>query len=106
MTYTIAATNAGPAAATGATVADTFPAALTGVTWTCVGAGGGTCTAAGSGNINDLVNLPVGGSVTYTVNATVAAAATGTLVNTATVTRRRRSSSPTPPTTAPPTPTR
>ena len=55
---------------TGATVADTFPASLT-CTWTCVGAGGGTCTAAGSGNINDTVNLPAGGSVTYTASCTI-----------------------------------
>ena len=84
VTYTITASNAGPSNAPGATVADTFPASLTG-TWTCVGAGGGTCTAAGSGNINDVVNLPAGGSVTYTVTARVSASATGTLVNTATV---------------------
>src|SRR5260221_11449001 len=45
-----------------ATVADPFPASLT-ATWTCVGAGGGTCTASGSGNINDTINQPVGGSV-------------------------------------------
>jgi uncharacterized repeat protein (TIGR01451 family) len=83
-TYTITASNAGPSAATGATVSDTFPAVLTG-TWTCVGAGGGTCTASGSGNINDTVNLPAGGSVTYTVSATISGAATGSLVNTATV---------------------
>jgi len=65
VTYTITASNAGPNNDTGATVADTFPASLT-CTWTCVGAGGGTCTASGSGNINDTVNLPAGGSVTYT----------------------------------------
>ena len=85
MTYTITASNAGPSNATGATVADTFPASLT-CTWTCVGAGGGTCTAAGAGNINDSVNLPAGGSVTYTASCTISAAATGSLVNTATVT--------------------
>ena len=85
VTYTITASNAGPSAATGATVADTFPAALT-CTWTCVGAGGGTCTASGSGNINNTVNLPSGGSVTYTASCTISAAATGTLSNTATVT--------------------
>ena len=66
-------------------MADTFPASLT-CTWTCVGAGGGTCTASGSGNINDTVNLPAGGSVTYTASCTIAASATGTLTNTATVT--------------------
>ncbi|HET7843917.1 MAG TPA: proprotein convertase P-domain-containing protein, partial [Xanthomonadales bacterium] len=84
VTYTIVANNAGPSAATGATVADTFPATET-CTWTCVGAGGGTCTASGSGNIADTVNLPSGGSVTYTASCTISAAATGTLSNTATV---------------------
>lgn len=85
--YTITASNpAGPSDVTGATVADTFPASLSGVTWTCVGAGGGTCTAAGAGNISDNVDLPVGGSVTYTASATIDAAATGLLANTATVT--------------------
>jgi uncharacterized repeat protein (TIGR01451 family) len=51
-----------------------------------VGAGGSTCTASGSGNINDTVNLPVGGSVTYTVSTAISASATGSLSNTATVT--------------------
>ena len=85
MTYTITASNAGPSNAPGATVADTFPASLT-CTWTCAGAGGGTCAASGSGNLNDTVNLPAGGSVTYTASCAVSAAATGTLSNTATVT--------------------
>nr|HRC85135.1 IPTL-CTERM sorting domain-containing protein [Thermoanaerobaculia bacterium] len=57
-----------------------------GATWPCVGAGGGTCTAAGAGNINDVVNLPSGGSVTYTVSGTISNAFVGTLSNTATVT--------------------
>ncbi len=83
-TYTITASNAGPQGVTGATVADTFPAVLT-CNWTCVGAGGGTCTAAGAGNINDSVNLPNGGSVTYTATCNIAASAFGTLSNTATV---------------------
>src|SRR5436305_1374479 len=51
-----------------------------------MGAGGGTCTAPGSGNINDSVNLPSGGSVTYTASCNISAAATGSLSNTATVT--------------------
>ena len=83
-TYTITASNAGPSNQTGATVADTFPASLT-CNWTCAGAGGGTCTAAGAGNVNDTVNLPAGGSVTYTAVCGISAAATGSLVNTATV---------------------
>src|SRR5262245_52530314 len=84
VTYTITASNAGPSDASGATVADALPADLSGA-WTCVGAGGATCTASGSGDINDTVNLPAGGSVTYTVSAGVAASAAGSLSNTATV---------------------
>jgi len=95
VTYTITASNAGPSNATGATVADTFPASLT-CTWTCVGAGGGTCTASGSGNINNTVNLPAGGSVTYTASCTISASATGTLSNTATVAAPAGVTDPTP----------
>lgn len=43
ITYTIEATNNGTIAAVGATVTDNLPAALTGVSWTCSGTGGGTC---------------------------------------------------------------
>src|SRR4029077_14608955 len=65
-------------------------------TWTCVGADGGTCTASGSGNINDTVNLPKTGSVTYTAGCNISAAATGTLVNTATVATSASVTDPTP----------
>ncbi|MGD9583865.1 MAG: proprotein convertase P-domain-containing protein [Lysobacterales bacterium] len=85
VTYTITASNAGPDAVTTATISDTFPATCTSPSWTCVGAGGGTCTAAGTGNISDAVNLPAGGSVTYTAACPISAAATGSLSNTATV---------------------
>ncbi|HEU4388534.1 MAG TPA: hypothetical protein VFV34_12105, partial [Blastocatellia bacterium] len=87
ITYTITVSNAGPSTATAATVADTFPASLTGVTFTSVASGGATGnTASGSSNINDTVTLPPGSSITYTVSATIDAVATGTLSNTATVT--------------------
>jgi uncharacterized repeat protein (TIGR01451 family) len=86
LTYTITASNPGPYPALGATVRDSFPAALSGVTWTCVASGGASCiVASGSGNIDRTVNLPVGGSVTFTAQATVSPAATGTVSNTATV---------------------
>ena len=84
--YTIVATNAGPSDAVGATIGDVVPASLAGATWSCIGSNGGTCAAAGIGNIVDTVNLPAGASVTYSMTATLTAAATGTLVNTATVT--------------------
>ena len=84
--YSIVASNLlGPTNVVGATVTDNFSANLTGVTWTCSGSGGASCTAAGAGNINDTVSLPVGGSVQYTVNATVVASPSGPLVNTATI---------------------
>ena len=83
--YTIVVSNAGPSTSNGATVNDIFPAAVINAQWTCAGAGGGTCGASGTGNINQTVGLPAGGSVTYTVAAMINSSATGTLSNTATV---------------------
>ncbi len=73
VTYTLTVTNYGPSAVTGATVTDTFPAQLTGITWTCSATAGSTCAASGMGNINQLVNLAVGGTATFTVTASVIA---------------------------------
>jgi uncharacterized repeat protein (TIGR01451 family) len=84
--YVIVVSNAGPANVIGAAVTDTFPPELTGITWTCTPSGSASCTANGTGNISDSVNLAAGASLTYTVNATVIASPTGPLTNTATVT--------------------
>lgn len=70
----------------GVTVTDNFPTQLTGISWTCSAGGGSTCTASGTGNINDSVVLAPGGSVTYTVNATISPSASGVINNTATIT--------------------
>ncbi len=88
ITYTIVAANAGPAPVVGATVSDMFAASLDNVTWSCVASPGSSCPAppSGSGNINASVNLLVGGTATFTVNATVSASATGAITNTATIT--------------------
>ncbi len=87
VTYMIVVGNAGPNDAQGATVSDSFPAELTSVSWTCVGAGGATCTASGTDTLNDTVDLPLNATATYTVTATVDAGASGdTLENTAAVT--------------------
>ena len=67
-------------------MADTFPASVTSATWTCIGAGGGSCgQSSGTGNINAADDLPAGGSVTYTATAAISPSATGVLSNTATV---------------------
>jgi uncharacterized repeat protein (TIGR01451 family) len=88
ITYTIQASNAGPSAAAAVTVADSMPAQISGVSWTCLGGGGGSCTASGSGSISDAaVSLPVGGTATYTVHATVmSGTGTGSIINSATAT--------------------
>ena len=83
--YTIIASNAGPDTVFGARVVDAFPAPLA-CSWTCAGSAGNTCAASRTGDINDAtVDLAVGGSVTYTATCAVSPAATGTLVNTATI---------------------
>ncbi len=85
ITYTIVASNVGPSNVVGATITDTLPATLTGATWSCVAAGGATCAATGTGNINDTINLPIGATATYTLTATLASSATGTVANTAAI---------------------
>jgi uncharacterized repeat protein (TIGR01451 family) len=84
--YTIDVSNSGPSAVTGATVTDPMPSQLRNVSWTCIATSGSSCNEAnGTGNINTTVSLLPAGKATFTVNATVASDATGTIVNTATV---------------------
>ncbi|MFB0534056.1 MAG: OmpL47-type beta-barrel domain-containing protein, partial [Anaerolineae bacterium] len=84
ITYTIVVRNAGPSDAYGATVSDSVPAGVSGFTWSCTASGGATCSGSGSGDINDTVNVSVGGVVTYTVNGTVTT--DDPIINTASVT--------------------
>lgn len=86
ITYTLVGSNAGPSDVVGATVADDFPDSLT-CTWTCTASAGSSCTAAGSGSINDsAVNLLSGGTVTYTATCSIGSDANGALINVATIT--------------------
>lgn len=100
MTYTITVTNTSALArANGVRVTDTVPAAITGVTWTCAGAGAALCTAAtGSGNaIDTTVNLPPGTSATFTVSGTLSSSyASSTLSNTANAARGNDTTDPNP----------
>ncbi len=80
-TYTIGVSNAGPNDVAGLVIDDIPPAGVTFGAWTCVAAGGASC-GSGSGPISDTVTVPSGGSITYTVPATIASGAVGTLTNT------------------------
>ncbi|ALN59687.1 hypothetical protein GLE_4346 [Lysobacter enzymogenes] len=70
-------------------IADSFPAQVTGVSWSCVASAGSTCPANGSGNIavTGGYSLLPGGTLTFTVTGTLANNATcnSTVTNTATV---------------------
>ncbi len=84
LTYTIVVRNDGPNDVTGATVTDTFPAALINPQWSCVATGSATCTAGlQNGNLVDTVDLAAGAGnfLTYTVTAIVGAGTTGPINN-------------------------
>jgi len=82
LVYTITVGNAGPGDVNGGTVTDAFPPQLGAVSWTCAASAGSACTAAGAGDINDIVTVLSGGTLVYTVNATVLPGVTGSIVNT------------------------
>ena len=72
---------------TGATVTDVPPTQLTSFTYTVSSTGGASdSNPTGSGSIHDTLTMPAGGTLTYTVTATVGSVTTGfVLSNTATV---------------------
>ena len=80
-------TNAGSGNAD-ATVTDPLTSSLVGATYTATETGGATgFTPSGSGSINDTNVGPARGStITYTLQARISQAATGSLLNAATVT--------------------
>jgi uncharacterized repeat protein (TIGR01451 family) len=89
--YVVEAFNEGPINLTGVKIADTIPAPLTNVTWTCaVITGTATGCASGSGNaLSTTVNMNANSTIRYTITAKipVTAAANPALINTATITR-------------------
>lgn len=83
-TYTVTVTNPGGAPVAGATLTNTPPGGLVYGSWTVAATGGAVASAtSGSGALNETVSLPPGGRLTYTITATVDAAAVGPLANTA-----------------------
>jgi uncharacterized repeat protein (TIGR01451 family) len=73
--YTVKVSNSGAVDATHVKVTDPLPAGIASASWVCAGNGGATCpTASGNDGLDvDIPTLPVGGSLTYTVDATLAA---------------------------------
>ncbi|QIL70831.1 hypothetical protein G7048_10935 [Diaphorobacter sp. HDW4B] len=77
-TFTIIATNTTGSAITNGVLATDTPANLTLGTWTCTASGGAVCVQSAqltkaSGPLNLMgLNLPVGGSLTYTATGTLA----------------------------------
>ncbi len=94
ISYTVTVSNtAGPSNVTGALFGNSVTSQVG--TWrvTCVAAGGATCTAtspdlstgAGQTYWADTVNIPVGGTATYTVQVQVNLSALGSLTNTSSI---------------------
>jgi gliding motility-associated-like protein/uncharacterized repeat protein (TIGR01451 family) len=90
--YTITVNNSGTADAENATISDVVPSGVSGVTWSAIAdpAGAAVITGASSGTGNSITlkaNIPAGAANVIRVNiqGNVSAAATGVLVNTATV---------------------
>ena len=78
ITYTIVAANTGPSTVSGAETYNPLSVirAIGSDTWTATGSGGATgFTPSGSGSIDDIVTIPAGGSVTYTVVAVIKSSA-------------------------------
>ena len=90
VTYEIVATNAGPGDALNTIVQDQLPSAFDDATWTCIGAGGGLCTndtanETGIGDLDEMVDLPAGASVTFMIEGTLQRTFYGDLLNVATL---------------------
>lgn len=83
--YSIVVTNEGNVDLDQVRVVDTLPTELINASWICVAGFNAQCSAMGSGDIDDLITLPVGSSVTYLLTATVSPAAVVDISNTVTV---------------------
>ncbi len=88
--YTVTVSNAGPSDVIGAVVSDTRPPQFVNTwQWSCAPDLGATCTTGpvnGGATFNDVVDIPAGKKIVYTVTVVIKGSASGTLTNTATVT--------------------
>ncbi|WP_337843842.1 hypothetical protein [Thermus sp.] len=87
ISYTVTVENLGPSPVTSAPFTDNVPSGIGGVSWTCTGNSGASCsTPSGTGNAIGLtLDLPAGSAATLSISGTVSPSAAGqTLTNTAT----------------------
>jgi uncharacterized repeat protein (TIGR01451 family) len=89
-TYTIVAINTGQFRVDGVRITDTPPTSLTNVTWTCSASPGNTCPAASGVDLIDVTtsmaaNTSGPSTLTFQLTGTVAASATGSIANSATI---------------------
>ncbi|AWH26813.1 Ig-like domain-containing protein [Stenotrophomonas sp. YAU14D1_LEIMI4_1] len=97
--YRIEVRNTGPSQAVGATLTDSVPSQLSGVTWTCATVSAATsCSAAsGTGSLNVGVNVGVGDVLVVLVNGTAPTVTPATIsANAATITPPPGTTDPTP----------
>jgi glucose/arabinose dehydrogenase len=70
MTYTIVVTNHGDTVVPGEWVYTHLSPFIVDASWTCVASPGASCAESGTGDVDDTVDLPAGGTLTYTIDAT------------------------------------
>jgi uncharacterized repeat protein (TIGR01451 family) len=86
-TYTLRVTNTGPSNVRGVVVKDDLPNNFTNVTFSAVEKGGASgFTASGTGNLNEIVDLPADSHITYKIKGVIGSVGDGSISNTATVT--------------------
>lgn len=84
--YSLVVSNNGPGAILGARVVDDFPTEIHDVSWSCTTSLGASCGPSGFGDIDEQIDLPAGGIALFLATGIVDGAATGPIVNEATVT--------------------
>ncbi len=86
LTYTLVARNTSTFDVYGALLQDTLPASLHSAAWTCAALAPSACAmTSGVGHLNLLVDIAANDAVTVTLTANLATTATGSLINTATL---------------------
>jgi uncharacterized repeat protein (TIGR01451 family) len=87
LTYTLVVTNpAGPSQISGVNIIDALPVTLENATWTCSAVDASCPQTVGSGSLDEILDLPVGGELTFTIQAGISPGASGLIVtNTASI---------------------